>query len=136
VNLAVAKIHQIWLDSTEQKGAQLVFCDLSTPQTGGHGFSVYHDVRDKLVARGVASAEIAFIQDFDEDAAKSSLFKSVREGKVRILLGSTPKMACYIRASRTTASTSTPRVGGSGRKSTGASTTSPSSSLPTRSCEW
>jgi N12 class adenine-specific DNA methylase len=92
VNLAVAKIHQIWLDSTEQKGAQLVFCDLSTPQTGGHGFSVYHDARDKLVALGVASAEIAFIQNFDEDAAKASLFKSVREGKVRILLGSTPKM--------------------------------------------
>jgi hypothetical protein len=92
VNLAVAKIHQIWLDSTEQKGAQLVFCDLSTPQSDGHGFSVYHDVREKLIARGVASAEIAFIQDFDEDAAKASLFKSVREGKVRILLGSTPKM--------------------------------------------
>lgn len=92
VNLAVAKIHQIWLDSTEQKGAQLVFCDLSTPQSGGHGFSVYHDVREKLIVRGVASAEIAFIQDFDEDAAKASLFKSVREGKVRILLGSTPKM--------------------------------------------
>jgi N12 class adenine-specific DNA methylase/adenine-specific DNA methylase len=92
VNLAVTKIHQIWVDSEEQKGAQLVFCDLSTPQTGGDGFSVYHDVRDKLVARGVPSAEIAFIQDFDEDAAKASLFKSVREGKVRILLGSTPKM--------------------------------------------
>jgi hypothetical protein len=49
-------------------------------------------VREKLIARGVPSAEIAFIQDYDEDAAKASLFKAVREGKVRILLGSTPKM--------------------------------------------
>ncbi len=92
VNLAVAQIHQVWLDSGDQKGAQLVFCDLSTPQTGGKGFSVYDDVRKKLIARGIPSGEVAFIQDYDEDAAKASLFKSVREGKVRILLGSTPKM--------------------------------------------
>jgi N12 class adenine-specific DNA methylase len=92
VNLAVQKIHEVWRDSAEQKGAQLVFCDLSTPQAGRHGFNVYDDVREKLIARGVSSAEIAFIQDFDEDAAKASLFKNVREGKVRILLGSTPKM--------------------------------------------
>ena len=92
MNLAVAKIHQVWQDSTEQKGAQLVFCDLSTPQAGGKWFSVYDDVREKLIARGVPSADIAFIQDYDEDSAKASLFKHVREGKVRILLGSTPKM--------------------------------------------
>jgi N12 class adenine-specific DNA methylase len=92
VNLAVQKIHEVWLDSAEQKGAQLVFCDLSTPQAGSRGFCIYDDVRAKLIARGVPSAEIAFIQDYDEDAAKASLFKAVREGKVRILLGSTPKM--------------------------------------------
>ena len=92
VNLAVQKIHEVWLDSVEQKGAQLVFCDLSTPQADGRGFCVYDDVRDKLIARGVPSDDIAFIQDYDEDAAKASLFKAVREGKVRILLGSTPKM--------------------------------------------
>ena len=92
MNLAVAQIHQVWLDSAELKGAQLVFCDLSTPQAGGKWFSVYDDVREKLIARGIPSSDIAFIQDYDEDAAKASLFKSVREGKVRILLGSTPKM--------------------------------------------
>ena len=92
VNLAVAQIHQVWLDSAELKGAQLVFCDLSTPQAGGKRFSVYDDVRERLIARGIPSSEVAFIQDYDEDAAKASLFKSVREGKVRILLGSTPKM--------------------------------------------
>jgi hypothetical protein len=92
VNLAVAKIHKVWSDSTEQRGAQLVFCDLSTPQANGRGFSVYDDLRAKLIERGVPSGEVAFIQDYDEDAAKASLFKNVREGKVRILIGSTPKM--------------------------------------------
>jgi hypothetical protein len=92
VNLAVEKIHQVWQDSSERRGAQLVFCDMSTPRPGGNAFSVYDDVREKLLARGVPPLEIAFIQDHDEDAAKATLFKSVREGKVRILLGSTPKM--------------------------------------------
>ncbi len=91
-NMAVEKIHQVWLDSTATKGAQLVFCDLSTPQPGGRGFSVYDDVRDKLLAKGIPSDDIAFIQDCDDDTAKASLFKNVREGKVRVLLGSTAKM--------------------------------------------
>jgi len=91
-NLAVEKIHQVWLDSAPTCGTQLVFCDLSTPQAGGGGFSVYEDVRGKLLARGIPPEEIAFIQDHDEDAAKASLFKAVREGKVRVLLGSTAKM--------------------------------------------
>jgi TolA-binding protein len=91
-NQAVEKIHQIWLDSAESKGAQLVFCDLSTPKAGGKGFSVYDDVREKLIARGVVSDQIAFIQEFDDDTSKASLFKNVREGKVRVLLGSTAKM--------------------------------------------
>jgi hypothetical protein len=91
-NQAVEKIHQIWLDSTPQKGSQLVFCDMSTPQPGSKIFSVYDDVRDKLLARGIPAAEVAFIQDFDDDSSKASLFKAVREGKVRVLLGSTAKM--------------------------------------------
>jgi N12 class adenine-specific DNA methylase len=92
INQAVEKIHQVWLDSAPEKGAQLVFCDLSTPQAGRRGFSVYDDVRQKLIARGIPEGDIAFIQDFDEDTAKAALFKNVREGKVRVLLGSTPKM--------------------------------------------
>jgi len=92
INQAVEKIHQVWLDSAPQKGAQLVFCDLSTPQAGRRSFSVYDDVREKLITRGIPEANIAFIQDFDEDTSKAALFKNVREGKVRVLLGSTPKM--------------------------------------------
>ncbi len=90
VNLAVEKIHHIWGKSTPQKSAQLVFCDLSTPKQGG--FSVYDDIRGKLVVRGIPEKQIAFIQDHDTDVAKASLFKAVREGDVRVLLGSTLKM--------------------------------------------
>jgi N12 class adenine-specific DNA methylase len=92
VNLAVEKIHRIWEKSTPQKSAQLVFCDLSTPKPGGREFSVYEDIRTKLVARGIPEKQIAFIQNHDTDVAKASLFKAVREGDVRVLLGSTLKM--------------------------------------------
>ncbi len=92
VNLAIEKIHRIWVDSAPQRSTQLVFCDLSTPKKGQQEFSVYDDVRAKLVARGIPAKEIAFIQEHDTDAAKDTLFKAVREGDVRILLGSTLKM--------------------------------------------
>ena len=74
------------------KAQQLVFCDLSTPQSNGRWFSVYNDVREKLVARGIPADQIAFAQEFNDDASKAMLFKSVREGRVRVLLGSTAKM--------------------------------------------
>jgi len=89
VNRAVAEVERIWRDTAEQRSVQLVFCDLSIP---GPGFSVYTDMRDKLVARGVPPDEIAFIQNFDSDAAKAALFRDVRNGRVRILFGSTAKM--------------------------------------------
>jgi len=91
-NKAVEKIHDIWQQSAPTKGAQLVFCDLSTPQANGRWFSVYNDVREKLIARGIPADQIAFAQDATDDASKAMLFKSVREGRVRVLLGSTAKM--------------------------------------------
>ena len=93
VNQAVANVHRIWEKTASTKGTQMVFCDLSTPSAVRSGqFSVYDDVRAKLVGRGIPAEQIAFIQDHDDDAAKNTLFKAVREGKVRVLLGSTPKM--------------------------------------------
>jgi N12 class adenine-specific DNA methylase len=89
VNRAVAEVERIWRETTEQRSVQLVFCDLSIP---GPCFSVYTDMRDKLVVRGIPPGEIAFIQDFDSDAAKAALFRDVRNGRVRILFGSTAKM--------------------------------------------
>ncbi|WP_334319088.1 hypothetical protein [Termitidicoccus mucosus] len=92
VNQAVRKIFAIWKETREQRLTQMIFCDLSTPKVDGRGFSVYNDVKIKLVALGVPAAEIQFIQDHDSDAAKVSLFKDVRAGKVRVLMGSTTKM--------------------------------------------
>lgn len=92
VNQAVREIHAIWQESRADRLTQLVFCDLSTPKSEGDNFSVYQDIRTKLELAGVPSPEIAFIQDYDSDAAKLALFKDVRAGKIRILLGSTQKM--------------------------------------------
>jgi N12 class adenine-specific DNA methylase len=91
-NLAVREIHKIWQATGEQRLTQMVFCDLSTPKVEGRGLSVYQDIRAKLVALGVPKDEIQLIQDHDSDAAKTTLFKDVRSGRVRILMGSTQKM--------------------------------------------
>lgn len=91
VNLAVGEIERIWRETAGDRLTQLVFCDLSIPKDG-QGFSVYEDMRDKLVARGVPASEIEFIQTAESDADKLTLFRDVRAGKVRILFGSTQKM--------------------------------------------
>jgi len=93
LSLAAGEIFKIWEGSQDQKTAQLVFCDLSTPQQGTiKEFSAYDDLKAKLIKKGIPEAEIAFIQDYDSDTAKSSLFKKVRAGQVRVLMGSTQKM--------------------------------------------
>lgn len=84
------EVVRIWKDTEKERGTQMVFCDLSTPQT--HGFSVYHDLKFRLVEAGIPEGEIAFIHDFDSDAAKAKLFRRVRAGQVRVLMGSTQKM--------------------------------------------
>jgi hypothetical protein len=90
VNQAVENIYQIWKTTRPERSAQLVFCDLSTPKD--KGFSVYRDMAGKLERLGVPGNQIAFIQDYDSDASKLALFRDVRSGKVRVLLGSTQKM--------------------------------------------
>lgn len=92
VNHAVREIFAVWQETKDQRLTQLVFCDLSTPKGGGELFSVYDDLKAKLVAAGVPAPEISFIQDHDSDAAKTALFKDVRSGRIRILVGSTQKM--------------------------------------------
>ena len=90
VNACVQKIYEEWVDMEEIKGTQLVFCDLSTPR--GDGFSVYEDIREKLVGKGVPREEIAFIHEADTDQKKKTLFVRVNFGRVRVLIGSTEKM--------------------------------------------
>jgi hypothetical protein len=91
VNVCVENVHKIYEESTPQKSAQLVFCDFSTPKSDG-SFNVYDDIRNKLVERGVPKAEIAFIHEYNTEDQKKALFAQVRQGKVRVLLGSTAKM--------------------------------------------
>jgi N12 class adenine-specific DNA methylase len=85
------EVHDIWQQTAGPKRAQLVFCDLSTPKSG-MAFSVYQALRDALIERGMPAEQIAFIHDAETDSQKAKLFRQVREGKVRVLLGSTPKM--------------------------------------------
>lgn len=91
VNACVEEVYNFWEQGQEKRLTQLVFCDLSTPKTDG-SFSVYNDVRDKLIAKGVPPEEIAFIHDANTEVRKKELFSKVRRGAVRILMGSTFKM--------------------------------------------
>lgn len=117
VNACINNVFQIWQESTENRGAQLVFCDLSTPKgkssepkpqakeedgqpeeaaEDAEGvrmeMSVYQDIRSKLIAKGIPAEEIAFIHDAHTETQKAELFAKVRAGQVRVLLGSTAKM--------------------------------------------
>ena len=90
VNQCVENILRIWREGESGKLTQLVFSDLSTP--GGEGFTVYEDIRRKLIAAGVPEGEIAFIHNANTEVKKKELFAKVRAGQVRVLLGSTQKM--------------------------------------------
>mgnify|MGYP000572935367 CR=1 FL=1 len=87
----VEKAYKIWENTKEQKSAQLIFCDLSTPKGDGT-FNVYEDIKNKLMEKGVPEHEIAFIHDANTELRKAELFAKVRSGQVRFLLGSTAKM--------------------------------------------
>ncbi|MBQ4289769.1 MAG: DEAD/DEAH box helicase family protein, partial [Clostridia bacterium] len=120
VNLCVNNVFRIWEEGMPDKLTQLVFCDLSTPKKAPappkptriddpelHAvetaadriaepeeapFSVYDDIRAKLISRGVPAEEIAFIHEADTEVKKKELFAKVRNGTVRVLIGSTSKM--------------------------------------------
>ena len=106
VNALVQKAYEIWDRTKADKSAQLIFCDLSTPKivgktTAGVGNDmleaevfddVYHDIKRKLVNRGVPEEEIAFIHEANTELRKTELFGKVRSGQVRFLIGSTQKM--------------------------------------------
>ena len=118
VNQCVDNIMQIWRDGEADKLTQLVFCDISTPQARPAkkvakaldnptlyaledavpldepepAFTVYEDIRQKLIAQGVPAEQIAFIHEANTEVRKKELFSKVRTGQVRVLLGSTAKM--------------------------------------------
>ena len=106
VNALVQKAYEIWDRTKADKSAQLIFCDLSTPKIVGKMTTadaekiveaevfddVYHDIKRKLVNRGVPEEEIAFIHEANTELRKTELFGKVRSGQVRFLIGSTQKM--------------------------------------------
>ena len=118
VNQCVDNIMQIWRDGQADKLTQLVFCDISTPQASPArkvakaldnptlhaledavplpepepAFTVYEDIRQKLIAQGMPAEQIAFIHEANTEVRKKELFSKVRTGQVRVLLGSTQKM--------------------------------------------
>ena len=91
VNACVNEVYRMWEENSDKKLTQLLFCDLSTPKGAGE-FSVYTDIRKKLIERGIPESEIKFIHEADTETKKQELFKKVRRGEVRILMGSTQKM--------------------------------------------
>ena len=91
LNACVDAMFDTWEKGKEKRSTQLFFCDLSTPKNDGN-FSVYDDIRKKLTERGVPAEEIKFIHEADTETKKLELFKKVRRGDVRILMGSTQKM--------------------------------------------
>ena len=106
VNSCVEKAYEIWEKTSENRSAQLIFCDLSTPKEIGKTTAtfegetveaevfddVYHDIKRKLIRKGVPEEQIAFIHEANTELRKTELFGKVRSGQVRFLLGSTQKM--------------------------------------------
>ena len=97
LNYCADNVYEEWKNSTEIKGTQLVFCDLSTPKKPyseyeyGKNFDAYNDLKHKLIERGIPENEIAFIHDANTDKAKQDLFDKVTAGTIRVLIGSTEK---------------------------------------------
>ena len=84
-------VYDIWLKTADNKGAQIIFCDLSTPHFDG-SFNLYDDLREKLTSLGIPREEIVFIHEAPTEAKKKELFAKVRSGQVRVIMGSTAKM--------------------------------------------
>lgn len=85
------KVATIWSDTQEEKLTQLVFCDLSTPKSNGE-FNIYDELKAELMERGIPESDIAFMHSAKTEKAKQDLFKKVRIGTIRVLIGSTQKM--------------------------------------------
>ena len=91
VSACAKNVFEIWQRTAEQKSAQMVFCDLSTPHNDGN-FNIYDGIRDKLLDLGIPKDQIAYIHNAASESQKKELFGKVRNGEIRVLIGSTQKM--------------------------------------------
>ena len=97
VNSCADNVYRIWEENKDKKSTQLIFCDLSTPKDmkgyeSEEFTDVYNEIKKKLINKGIPENEIAFIHEADNETKKKELFSKVRQGEVRILMGSTSKM--------------------------------------------
>ena len=90
INICVNNVTDIWKKTADERLTQVIFCDYSTPKKDA--FNLYDDVKSKLIANGIPENEIAFIHDYEKPQDKERLFDKVRNGEIRIVLGSTQKM--------------------------------------------
>lgn len=86
----VNKVYEIYTEKQYEKAAQVIFSDIGTP--GGNGFSVYEFIKKELIKKGIPESEIVFIHDAKNEKDRERIFKGVREGSLRVLLGSTEKL--------------------------------------------
>ena len=114
LNALIDNVHRIWGQTANDRftrldgvpyalrgAAQMIFSDLGTlAAEETRGFSAYRWIKDALVARGVPSAQIAFMQDYKKSSAKQRLFNAVNGGQVRILIGSSETMGTGVNAQR------------------------------------
>jgi hypothetical protein len=91
VNRLVENVVSIWERSKDKRGTQMIFADMGVNPTDW-GYSPYKDITRKLIAAGIPAEQIAAIGDAESDAKKQALFEKVRQGSVRVLIGSTQKM--------------------------------------------
>ena len=84
-------VFEIWRKTEESRSTQMIFCDLSTPKND-RSFNIYDDIKNKLIQKGIPENEIAYIHNAKTEMQKKELFNKVREGTVRVLMGSTAKM--------------------------------------------
>ena len=109
VNACIDNVFRIWNETSENRSTQLIFCDFGVPTVqkkvknkDGNAiteseedfskFNIYDDIRSKLINMGVPQEETAFIHSAKTKEAKEKLFEKVRNGDVRIMIGSTSKM--------------------------------------------
>ena len=92
INALAENVAAIWKRTEPTRGTQMIFCDMGVNPTGPGGISAYDEVVRKLLERGIPRQQIASIGDADSDAKKLALFEKVRQGTVRVLIGSTMKM--------------------------------------------
>lgn len=85
----VENVADIYFRTTAQKSVQIIFCDTSTPKTG---FNIYDEVKTMLQSKGIPADKIAFIHDAETGAQRNAMFAEVRNGDIRVLLGSTFKL--------------------------------------------